>query len=332
MEVSVPSKQVAMERAWSRTGDIGRRPIMLGIAGDSAAGKTTLTGGLVKALGEDRVTSICSDDYHRYDREERKTLPFTPLHPDCNYIEIMEQHLQLLALGQPVLKPRYDHENGALLRPVLVEPREFIIVEGLHPLYSKLSRACFDITVFLDPPESIRRDWKVARDTTKRGYTEEQVIADLEKREPESEAYIRSQRQHADIVVRFSPIEERGESNEDPLSATLLLRPTIQHPDMSQSLADIPREVMHMKLVRDQDNRPVDALHLHAYASEGVAEKVEKSLLEQLGLPDAGPDVLGKVEGREHSAPLALAQLILVFHLLQAAGDLENQSATAATL
>lgn len=329
----MPSKQVAIERAWSRGGDTGRRPIMLGIAGDSAAGKTTLTAGLVRALGEDRVTSLCSDDYHRYDRTERKELPFTPLHPDCNYLEIMEQHLQLLALGQPILKPIYNHSDGTLDRPVLVEPKEFIIVEGLHPLYSKLSRACFDITVYLDPPESIRRNWKVKRDTTKRGYTEEQVLADLEKREPESEAYIRPQRANADIVIRFSPIEERGEDENDPLSATLLLRPTIEHPDLTQSLEAVPREVMHMKLVRDADGRPVDALHLHAYASEGVSEKVERSLLGQLGLTESGPDVLGKIEvdNGNHSAPLALAQLILVFHLLQAAGDLDKQTAATTT-
>ncbi|MGB8201181.1 MAG: zeta toxin family protein [Pseudonocardiaceae bacterium] len=63
---------------------LARRPVLLAIAGDSAAGKTTLTNGLVKALGG-RCVSVCVDDYHRYDRHERKTLPFTALHPDCNY-------------------------------------------------------------------------------------------------------------------------------------------------------------------------------------------------------------------------------------------------------
>ena len=61
------------------------------------------------------------DDYHRYDREERKHLPFTALHPDCNYVAIMEQHLQQLATGQPILKPVYDHATGGG-RPELVEP------------------------------------------------------------------------------------------------------------------------------------------------------------------------------------------------------------------
>jgi phosphoribulokinase len=70
---------------------------MLAIAGDSAAGKTTITSGLVQALGEDQCTAVCVDDYHRYDRQERQRLPFTALHPGCNYVDIMEQQLQLLA-------------------------------------------------------------------------------------------------------------------------------------------------------------------------------------------------------------------------------------------
>ncbi len=108
---------------------------------------------------------MCVDDYHRYDREERRNLPFTPLHPDCNHISVMEQHLQLLASGQPILKPVYDHRYGTLVRPELVEPRDYLIVEGLLPLHTKLSRACFDVSIYLDPPEPIRRGWKVRRDT-----------------------------------------------------------------------------------------------------------------------------------------------------------------------
>jgi len=126
------------------------------------------------------------------------------LHPDCNHVPIMEQHLQLLAMGQPVLKPVYDHGTGQFTRPVLVEPRRFVIVEGLLPLHTKLARACFDATVYLDPPEDIRRAWKVRRDTAERGYTAEQVLAELERREPESAAFIRPQRAFADIVIRFA--------------------------------------------------------------------------------------------------------------------------------
>jgi phosphoribulokinase len=112
----MPDKLLRMHRTGQRPA-AKDRPVMLAIAGDSASGKTTITEGLVRALGPERCTAVCVDDYHRYDRAERKSLPFTALHPDCNYVGIMEQHLQLLATGHPVLKPVYDHHAGTLTRP-----------------------------------------------------------------------------------------------------------------------------------------------------------------------------------------------------------------------
>ncbi len=308
-------KRVVIRRL---SGSRSDRPVMLAIAGDSAAGKTTLTRGLVEAIGHDRVSSMCVDDYHRYDREERKELPFTPLHPLCNYLQIMEQHLQLLAMGEPVLKPVYDHSNGTLTRPALFEPAENVIVEGLLPLHSRVSRACFDLTVYLDPPEPIRRAWKVRRDTRDRGYRAEQVLADLDKREPESAAFIRPQRRWADIVVRFAPIEERGEQERGILSATVLLRPTAPHPDLSSILTADTREAVHLKLARDEDGKPVDALHVHGYASREVTRVVEEAIWSSLGIDQPLPEQLGLIEPGVRSEPLAVVQLIILYHLVLA--------------
>ena len=309
-------KQMSMDKASAGNGSAATRPIMLAICGDSATGKTTISDGLVSALGPERITAACVDDYHRYDRNERKALPFTPLNPLCNYMDIMEQHLQLLATGQPILKPVYSHSDGSLGRPELVEPRNFVIIDGLLPLYTKMLRACFDVTVFLDPPEEIRYEWKYKRDTSKRGYTKEEVAADLKKREPESKKFIHPQRAYADIVVRFAPIEERGETPEDPLSATLLLRPTISHPDLSGIVTDDVREAMHLKLTRDDDGKPVDALHIHSYAPREMTRKVEEAIWAELGVDEPLPDTLGMING-ERDEPLALTQLILLYHLIQ---------------
>ena len=110
---------------------IKKRPIVLGIVGDSAAGKTTITRGLTRLLGPERVTHVCADDYHKYDRVERARLNITALHPDCNYLDILELHLERAHYGQPMLKPVYDHRTGSLVRPEYLVPREFVIVEGL---------------------------------------------------------------------------------------------------------------------------------------------------------------------------------------------------------
>ena len=294
-----------------------RRPTMLAIAGDSAAGKTTITRGLVQALGEQRSTSLCVDDYHRFDRAERKGLPFTPLHPDCNHVQIMEQHLQLLAMGEPILKPVYDHSTGLLARPRLVEPRDFVIAEGLLPLHTSLARACFDVTVYVDPGEHIRRDWKIRRDIAERGYTRDQVLGELERREAESVTFIRPQRREADIVVSFGPISERHDPPGTPLSATLVLRPTIRHPNFAKLIAEVPPTVAHLKLTRDGDGSPADALHIHGYAPEGEAEVLAKAIWDSIGVEQPLPDCLGMIDANTRSEPLRLAQLLLLYHLVR---------------
>ena len=98
------------------------RPVILGVVGDSAAGKTTITRGLVRVLGEDNVTHVCTDDYHRYDRRQRAELGITPLHPDCNYLDIIAQHLVHLRRGEPILKPVYRHRTGPSDRPCTCGP------------------------------------------------------------------------------------------------------------------------------------------------------------------------------------------------------------------
>ncbi|HEV2374423.1 MAG TPA: phosphoribulokinase [Streptosporangiaceae bacterium] len=296
----------------------GQRPVMIAIAGDSAAGKTTITSGLVQALGPQRCTAVCVDDYHRYDREERRDLPFTALHPECNYIDIVEQHLQLLATGNPILKPVYDHRTGMLSRPAYVAPRQFVIVEGLLPVFTMLAAACFDVTVYLNPPEAIRREWKIKRDTAHRGYTREQVLAELDRREPESQAFIRPQRRWADIVVRFAPVQGRHDPPDTPLSAELLLRHTIRHPDLSGVLAESGHP-MHLRLTRDEDGRPVDALHIHGYVPREDSRMLEKAIWAGLGEGTDMPGSLGELDNGQRSEPLAITQLLLLYHLLEAA-------------
>jgi len=308
-------KSVVMRRLAGS--DAPARPVMLAIAGDSAAGKTTLTRGLVEALPDGAVGSICVDDYHRYDRAERRTVPYTPLDPRCNYVGIMEQHLQLLAMGEPILKPVYGHREGTLDRPVLVEPSPTVVVEGLLPLHSRLSRACFDLTVYLDPPEPVRRAWKIARDTRDRGYTTEQVLAELDRREADSQAYIHPQRRWADIVVRFEPIAQRGEDASNP-SATILLRPTAPHPDLSGILGAKERGTVHLKLMRDVDGKPVDALHVHAYASRDATRDIEEAIWDQIGFGTEPPASLGVLRDGVRTEPLAVVQLILLYHLVMA--------------
>ena len=160
------------------------------------------------------------------------------------------------------------------------------------------------------------------RDTQKRGYTEEQVIADLAKREPESAAFIRPQRTHADIVVRFAPVELRGEVVGDPPSASIQLRPTIPHPDLSKIIGEDTRDAMHVKLLRDDDSKPVDVVHVHAYAEREATRVIEEAIWDQLDTHEPLPGALGLIDSETRNEALAVTQLLLLFHLIQAKGQI----------
>ncbi len=294
-------------------------PIILGIVGDSAAGKTTLTSGIAAILGPDRVVTICTDDYHKYDRKQRAELGITPLHPDCNYIDIMEQHLRLLRQGEPILKPVYDHSTGTLVRPEYVAPKPYIIVEGLLGYHTRAMRQCYDVKVYLEPEEELRIKWKIQRDTTKRGYTPEQVLRQIEERREDTEKYIKPQRTFADIVISFYRPEGQAEETGAHLNVRHILRPTLPHPDLTPILDGNPNGGIRLELARDIDGKPVDLLEITGDIPEGRAKRVE-DLLWSL-IPEASylRENVGEFGGRQISHPLALTQLLLAYHMVKAA-------------
>ena len=311
------------------------RPIILGIVGDSAAGKTTLTRGIAQVLGEEEVTVICTDDYHRYDRQQRAELGISALHPDCNYLDIIQQHLGLLQTGQPILKPIYNHTTGSFDPPEYIKPRKFVIVEGLLGYSTRAARDSYDVKVYLAPPESLRASWKIKRDTRKRGYTEEQVIEQLRKREPDSEQFIRPQRQWADVVISFYPPEGDISHNDLLLNARLILRPTIPHPDLTNILdanGNHLGDAIRLGLDRDM-GKPVDVLEIEGHATAQQVQELEHILCNEVPYLGqfcslTGNENVGKITGTTgetlRSYPLALTQLLITYHMLKAANVSTN--------
>jgi phosphoribulokinase len=287
------------------------RPIVLGVVGDSGAGKTTLTRGLVRVLGDGNVAHLSADDYHRYDRHERRSLGVTPLHPDANYLDILTQHLGHLRRGHPVLKPVYDHRAGTLGRPHYLHPAHYLIVEGLLSFHTETLRLAHDVRVFLAPPEELRRAWKLKRDCTRRGYTTDQVLWELDHRERDAEAYIRPQQAHADIVVSFR--EGRDPSH---LDAEVVLRDTLPHPDLAPFVDDTDDGPCLERGERELLLRiPGDIAADHAaLIEEAVWERMSFAShlrVRRLGEFTAGMDLL-------RSESLALVQVILLYHLVSA--------------
>jgi phosphoribulokinase len=263
-------------------------------------------------LGDEHVVRLSADDYHRYGRHERAELGITPLHPDSNHLDILSQHLRHLRRGEPILKPVYDHRDGTLRAPVYVRPTRFLIAEGLLNFHSETLRSAHDIRVFLAPPEDLRRAWKLKRDCTRRHYTTDEVLRELDLRERDSEAFIQPQQGHADIVVSF-----RGRAN-DPahLDADVRLCDTLPHPDLSPMLDDKGGGPTLVRRERDLLLRiPGDIPSEHAaQLEEAVWERM--SFANHLRVRRLGEFTVGTDLHRSDS--LALVQLLILYHLVWA--------------
>jgi phosphoribulokinase len=292
------------------------RPVILGVVGDSASGKTTITRGLVRVLGEENVTHVCTDDYHRYDRKQRAELGITPLHPDCNYLDVIAQHLVHLRRGEAILKPVYRHQDGTFGPPTYVRPERFTVIEGLLGYHLPEMRDVYDVRLFLNPPESLRRKWKVSRDCSRRGYTTDQVLAELDRREPDSEEFIRPQRRYADMLVSF--MAPRGDEDGDPthLDAELTLGGGLPHPDLTSFVNGEPDGLTLVERDRERVLRiagRMDPTHAGA-VEEAIWARMHFAThlrARRLGEFTIGTDL-------HRSESLALVQLIILYHLVTA--------------
>ncbi|NJO67473.1 MAG: phosphoribulokinase, partial [Rhodospirillales bacterium] len=229
-------------------------PVIIGIVGDSGAGKSTMACGVAEVLGQERTLIISMDDYIRYGRKERAEVGLTAHDPAGNYIDILEQHLALLREGQPILKPVYNHRGGVLEPPEYVEPKDFIILEGLLGYATPTLLDAYDVKFFLEPQEQLRMRWKFQRDTTMGGYTVDQVMATLDRLNRDSAIHVRPQRDVADMVISFYPPEDRADEVGSRLNVRHLLRPTLPQVDLATMVElGAARPSVEMELARDID-------------------------------------------------------------------------------
>jgi phosphoribulokinase len=238
--------------------------------------------------------------------------------------------LQDLRNGKAILKPIYNHTSGEFDAPEYIEPKKFVIVEGLLGYSTKTARDAYDVKVYLAPPEDLRAKWKVKRDTRKRGYSEEEVLEALRKREPDSEAFIRPQREWSDVIVSFiPPTDESAADNDLLLDVKLVLRPTLPHPDFTHILNDKGNDLGDaIRLILDRDmGKPVDVLSVDGHATEEQVQQLERILCNEVpflgqfcsleGNQDVGK-VIGTTGETLQSYPLALTQLLITYHMLKA--------------
>jgi len=208
----------------------GETPIVIGLAADSGCGKSTfmrrvtstfggdqcgpLGGGFgtdggweTNTLVSDMATVICLDDYHLNDRGGRKVSGLTALNTAEQKFDLMFEHVQALKNGKSVMKPIYNHVNGTLDEPEKIEPTPVIIIEGLHPFVDERVRELIDFSLYLDISSDVKLNWKIQRDMEERGHSLESIMASIEARKPDFDAYIEPQKEFADYVIEVLPTD-----------------------------------------------------------------------------------------------------------------------------
>ncbi len=292
---------------------LSRKPFVVGVAGDSGAGKDTFADAITGLFGEHSVVKLSGDDYHLWDRQKPMWQVMTHLNPMANDLEGFCNDLVSLTDGKSVLSRHYDHQTGRMSKPFQIESNDFIIASGLHALYLPVLRECYNLKIYLDIDEGLRRHFKLKRDVQQRGHTVERVLGSFEKREPDSERFIRPQSNHADLILSLQPIHSRMLEDLDdkhPLRLKLVVNTRNGFNELTIHRVLVGVCGLHVDIIVGNDGADVKMTIEGEVSSADIAMAAEilcPRVLEFLDIPPKWQDGM-----------LGLMQLITLSHISQA--------------
>jgi uridine kinase/ribulose-5-phosphate 4-epimerase/fuculose-1-phosphate aldolase len=188
--------------------------MLICVSGSSGVGKTTISRLISLVLGDERCNLLSGDDLHRWERTDEMWKAKTHLDPSANDLQMGRSHVIALLSGKSVERRRYNHDSGRFDPPTKFAPLEHVIYEGLHALYDPAVIELSDLCIFVDTDQDLKTEWKIRRDTKKRGYTQSQVMETMLRRKKDEELYISPQKNNADVVVKFTKNRNGGISLE----------------------------------------------------------------------------------------------------------------------
>ena len=180
-------------------------PLVIGIAGGTGSGKTTVANAIVSRVGAERIAFLSHDAYYR----DFVDLPKSILdgknfdHPDSLESELLVRHLRALKSGAAVEMPVYDfkvHRRSEETRRV--EPRKVILVDGILIYVEAELRKLFDVKIFVDTDSDVRLIRRIKRDIAERGRTVESVVAQYESTvRPMHLEFVEPSKRWADLII-----------------------------------------------------------------------------------------------------------------------------------
>ena len=196
-----------------------RRPFMIGVAGGTCSGKTTVSERLAELAGNERLALIKLDSYYvslsHLPIEERAKFNYD--HPNAFDWPFLNEHLDMLAKGLAVPVPIYDftiYDRTSEVR--MLPPARIVVVEGILVLYEPALRDRFDLKLYIDTDADLRFIRRLQRDVAERGRTPDSIIAQyLESVRPSHEQFIEPSKRYADVIF------PRGGLNEPAIDVLL---------------------------------------------------------------------------------------------------------------
>lgn len=174
-----------------------RMAYIIGVAGNSGTGKTSFADLVTQLIPGAKHISL--DDYHKYDREQRKVLKITPLNPKANDFDLMYKHISSIKRGESIVKPVYNHSTGKIIKNgERFTPSDVVVIEGLLPFYDPRIANLFDVKIFFDICKPLELHWKIVRDRTKRHYEKQ---FDLRQRDRDFKKYVLPQKNICDVTL-----------------------------------------------------------------------------------------------------------------------------------
>lgn len=181
------------------------KPFIIGVAGGSGAGKTTIANEIIKELGEIDVVILAHDAYYKNCNHlpfwEREQINYD--HPDALETNLLAQHLQDLVDGREIEMPVYDFTTHSRLdKGIIVKPAPVIIVDGILIYVEKALRDMMDVRIFVNTDSDIRFLRRLKRDMKERKRSMDSVINQyLATVKPMHIAFVQPSRRHADIII-----------------------------------------------------------------------------------------------------------------------------------
>lgn len=179
------------------------QPLIIGIAGGSGSGKTTIAKQLAQCLGGEHTTLISLDNYYRNQSELEDSIKGNFDHPNSLDTALLSEHLAQLKQGHSIQMPCYDFSTHSRTDDkILVKSQPFIILDGILLFALSSVRKQLDLSLFVDVPADIRFIRRLMRDVKERGRTTESVVEQyLQTVRPMHEQYVQAFSQSADIIV-----------------------------------------------------------------------------------------------------------------------------------